>query len=115
MDLNFLGFLFESMVVHDLRVYGQALDARVLHYRDKKDLEVDAVVEGRDGRWAAFEVKLGGDRLIEEGAENLLKFAERVDTTKTAQPACLGIIVGTGYAFVRKDGVAVVPIGALGP
>lgn len=114
-DLNFLGLLFESMAVRDLRVYGQALDARVLHYRDKNDLEVDAVIEGRDGRWAAFEVKLGGDMLIEEGAQNLLKFAQRIDTSKTAQPACLGIIVGTGYAFVRKDGVVVVPIGALGP
>lgn len=113
-DLNFFGFLFESLVVRDLRIYSQSLDGRVFHYRDSYELEVDAIVEARDGRWAAFEVKLGGEEAINYGAANLLKFAETVDTKKSGEPATLGVIVATGYGYVRPDGVAVIPIGALG-
>lgn len=113
-DLNLLGSLFESMVIRDLRVYAQANDAKVLHYRDNTGLEVDAVVETGDGRWAAYEIKLGTGH-IDTGATNLLKFAERVDTSKCGPPALLGVIVGTGYGYMRKDGVAVIPVGALGP
>ncbi|WP_293771945.1 DUF4143 domain-containing protein [Sporichthya sp.] len=113
-DLNLLGLLFESLVVRDLRVYSQSVDARVLHYRDNTGLEVDAIVERADGAWAAFEIKLG-PVLIEDGAASLLRFARRVDTTKTGPPALLGVIVGTGFGYVRPDGVAVIPIGALGP
>jgi predicted AAA+ superfamily ATPase len=112
-DLNYLGFLFESLVIRDLRIYGQAAHAQVFHYRDSDDLEVDAVVEARDGRWAAFEVKLGGEEPIEQAATSLQKFAKRVDTKKIGEPACLGVIVATGYGYVRNDGVAVIPIGAL--
>lgn len=113
-DLNLFGLLFESFVVRDLRVYAQAADATVLQYRDNTDLEVDAIVETADGRWAAFEVKLGPG-LIDEGAATLLRFAERVDTTKCGRPVVLGVIVGTGYGYVRDDGIAVIPIGALCP
>lgn len=113
-DLRFLGFLFESMVVRDLRVYAQASDARVLQYRDESGLEVDAIVEQADGRWAAFEVKLGG-ALIDEGAENLLRFADRVDTDRCGAPAVLGVITASGVGFQRPDGVLIIPIGALGP
>jgi predicted AAA+ superfamily ATPase len=113
LDLNFLGFLFESLVVRDLRIYAQAADAKVLHFRDSSGLEVDAIVEARDGRWAAFEVKLGGSKLIDEGAASLLKFSENVDTRKSGTPALLGVITATGYGYVRKDGVAVIPLGAL--
>ncbi len=113
-DLNLFGFLFESMVIRDLRVYAQANDARVLHYRDNTGLEVDAIVEAGDGRWAAYEIKLGTGH-IDAGAANLLKFADRVDTCKCGSPAQLGVIVGTGYGYMRKDGVAVIPVGALGP
>ena len=113
-DLNLFGFLFESLAVRDLRVYAQAADATVLQYRDNTGLEVDAIVEAADGRWAAFEIKLGG-ALIEEGAANLLRFAERVDTAKCGEPAALAVITATGYGFQRDDGVAVIPIGALGP
>jgi predicted AAA+ superfamily ATPase len=113
-DLNLLGCLFESMVIRDLRVYAQANDAKVLHYRDNTGLEVDAVVEAGDGRWTAYEIKLGAGH-IDAGAINLLKFAERVDTGKCGSPALLGVIVGTGYGYMRKDGVAVIPVGALGP
>jgi uncharacterized protein len=112
-DLNLFGFLFESMVIRDLRVYAQSSDARVLHYRDNTGLEVDAIVETGDGRWAAYEIKLGTGH-IDAAAACLLKFAERVDTSKCGSPALLGVIVGTGYGYMRKDGVAVIPVGALG-
>lgn len=114
-DLNLFGLLFESLVIRDLRIYGQANDAVVFHYRDNTGLEVDAVVEGRDGRWAGFQVKLGGEKNIDEAAGDLLTFAQRIDTGKSGAPASLGVIVGSGYGYMRKDGVAVIPIGALAP
>jgi predicted AAA+ superfamily ATPase len=113
-DLKLLGFLFESLVVRDLRVYAQALDAEVSQYRDSSGLEVDAIVEARDGRWMAFEVKLGHGQ-IDDAAANLARFAQRIDTAARGAPALLGVIVATGYGYRRKDGVAVIPIGALGP
>lgn len=113
-DLNLFGFLFESLVVRDLRVYAQSADARVYHYRDNTGLEVDAIVEAADGRWAAFEIKLGPGH-IEAGAASLSKFAGRVDTTKSGEPSALAVIVGTGYGYTRADGISVIPIGALGP
>ena len=112
-DMNLLGLLFESMVVRDLRVYAQANDARVLHYRDNTGLEVDAIIETADGRWAALEIKLGTGQ-VDDAASNLLKFADRVDTRKCGEPALLGVIIGAGYGYRREDGVAVVPVGALG-
>ncbi len=113
-DLRVFGFLFESLVVRDLRVYSQAADAQVLQYRDNTGLEVDAVVETADGRWAPFEIKLGTG-MVDEAAATLLRFAGRVDAAAIGAPATLGVIVGRGYGYVRDDGVAVIPIGALGP
>jgi predicted AAA+ superfamily ATPase len=113
-DFESLGFLFESMVVRDLRVYSQASDASVFHYRDSDGLEVDAIVEARDGRWAAFEIKLGFGQ-AEEAAASLHKFARRIDTSRCGPPAALGVIVGSGYGYRREDGIDVIPIGALGP
>lgn len=113
-DLKLLGLLFESMVIRDLRVYAQAVDAEVLHYRDSEGLEVDAIVEARDGRWAAFEVKLGFNQ-VDEAAANLQKFVKRIDTGRCGPPAALGVIIGSGYGFKREDGTHVIPIGALGP
>lgn len=113
-DLNLLGLLFESLVVRDLRANAQALGGRVLHYRDNTGLEVDAIVEQADGVWAAFEIKLGAG-LVDEAAMSLHRLAGRVDTSKCGPPAVLGVIVGTGYGYVRDDGVAVIPVGALGP
>jgi uncharacterized protein len=114
-DLNLLGLLFESLVIRDLRIYGQASDARVLHYRDHTGLEVDAIVEARDGRWAAFEIKLGGEDAIEAAATSLRTFAKRIDTAKSGLPSRLGVIVASGYGYEREDGVAIIPIGALAP
>jgi predicted AAA+ superfamily ATPase len=113
-DLNFFGLLFESLVVRDLRVLAQPLDGTVFHYRDQYGLEVDAIVQLIDGRWAAFEIKLGPG-LVDDGAASLLKFRDRVDTSRSGEPSVLGVVVGTGLGYVRPDGVAVVPIGALAP
>lgn len=113
-DLNYLGLLFESLVVRDLRIYGHACDAEVFHYRDNKGYEADAVVQAADGRWAAFEVKLGGE-LIEVGAESLKRFSNQIDTSKSGEPSALGVIVGAGYGYTREDGIQVIPIAALGP
>jgi uncharacterized protein len=113
-DLQWFGCLFESLAVRDLRVYAQAADAAVYHYRDNTGLEVDAIVQAADGRWAAFEVKLGQGQ-IDAAAATLRKFAERIDTAKSGPPQTLGVIVATGYGYRREDGIAVIPIGALAP
>ena len=113
-DMEWFGFLFESLVVRDLRVYAQAADAEVFHYRDNTGLEVDAIVEAQDGRWAAFEVKLG-QAAIDEASETLRRFADRIDTKKCGDPSLLAVITGNGFGYVRPDGVAVIPIGSLGP
>lgn len=113
-DLNFFGLLFESLVVRDLRVYAQPLRAEVQYYKDNSGLEVDAIVDAGN-TWGAFEVKLGGTKPVNEAAANLLKFRDRVDTSRTGPPGVLGVIVATGLGYVRKDGVQVIPIGCLGP
>ncbi|MDZ7642268.1 MAG: DUF4143 domain-containing protein [Desulfurivibrio sp.] len=113
-DMNLLGFLFESLVVRDLRVYAQVVDAEVLQYRDNTGLEVDAVIQCADGRWGAFEIKLGVG-MVEQGAASLLKFVDRVDTDKCGSPSLLAVITGTSYGYLRDDGVAVIPIAALKP
>ncbi len=113
-DIEYCGFLFQSLVVRDLRVYGQPLEAQVYHYRDNTDLEVDAIVETADGMWGAFEVKLGGGA-VDAAAKSLARFAERVDTRRSGAPGVLAVITATGYAYLRDDGIAVVPIGVLGP
>lgn len=113
-DVRTLGLLFESLVVRDLRVYAGTLDATVSHYRDRTDLEADAIVERRDGTWAAFEVKLGPGA-VDEAARTLLRVADRVDPARHGPPAALGVITGWGYGYRRPDGVSVIPIGALAP
>jgi len=113
-DLNLFGLLFESLVVRDLRVSSQPLDGIVYHYRDSYGLEVDAIVQLADGRWGAFEVKLGAG-LVDRGAATLLDFAARIDTDRSGPPAVLAVISGTGYGYRRDDGIVVIPIGALGP
>ena len=113
-DLEFLGLLFESLVIRDLRVYAQAADAQVFHYREKDGLEVDAVVEAADGRWAAFEIKLG-ERWVDDGARSLRRLARRLEQSDHGTPSALAVIVPTGYGYVHPGNVGVVPIGALGP
>jgi len=113
-DVETLGLLFESLVVRDLRIYAQAMDASVYHYRDSTDLEADAIVEWRDGAWAAFEVKLGPGA-VDAAAEALLRVGARVDPAKHGKPALLAVITGWGYGYRRPDGIAVIPIGVLAP
>ncbi|MCL2682681.1 MAG: DUF4143 domain-containing protein [Bacteroidales bacterium] len=112
-DLNFTGFLFKSMVTHDLRIYAQANDAKVYYYRDSYDLEVDAIVQKHNGDWLAFEIKLGIGQ-IDEAATNLKKFADVVDTSKVKAPKSLNIITGTGISYTRPDGVNVISLASLG-
>lgn len=113
-DLNTSGLLFETFCVRDLRVYADALNGEVYHYRDKNGLECDAVIHLRNGSFGLVEVKLGGDRLIEEGAANLKKLQGKLDTTRMKSPSLLMVLTGTGqYAYRRTDGVYVVPIGCL--
>ncbi len=113
-DLKLLGFLFESLVIRDLRIYAQTMDAQVLHYKDNTDLEVDAIIESIDGRWGAIEVKLGPG-MVDQAAATLLAFADKVDTKKCGFPRFLAVITGFGLGYVRPDGVQVIPIGALCP
>ena len=111
-DLNTFGLLFESLVIRDLRVYAQANDGKVYHYRDKDGLEADAIVHLFGGRWAAFEVKLGGQDAIDSGAEGLLALRNKV-SEDMKPPSFLAVITAFGYAYTRPDGVHVIPIGCL--
>ena len=112
-EIEWMGLLFESLVVRDLRVHAQALDGRLFHYRDSNGLEADAVIELRDGRWAAFEIKLGSSTaVVDEAAANLLKLKEVV---AGEAPVALGVITGSGYSFTRPDGVSQIAMGSFGP
>lgn len=114
-DLNTMGFFFESMCVRDLRVFADALKGQVYHYRDKSGLECDAVVHLRNGQYGLVEIKLGGETLIEEGAETLNELSSQIDTTRMKSPSFKMIMTATGdFAYRRpKDGIYVIPIGCL--
>ncbi len=113
-DLKSFGFFFEDMVVRDLRVYAEALDGELYHYRDSNGLECDTVLHRRNGSYALMEVKLGGEQNIEDGAKSMLSLAVNIDTDKMPAPSFMAVIVGVGqYAYQRKDGVYVIPIGCL--
>ncbi len=113
-DLKTFGLFFEAMCIRDLRVFADALHGNVYHFRDKTDLECDAVIHLRNGSYGLVEIKLGGDRLIEEGAENLKKLRDKIDTEKMKDPAFLMVLIGVGdFAYRRQDGVYIVPIGCL--
>lgn len=113
-DLKTFGFLFETLCARDLRVYADSLGGEVYHYRDKDGQECDAVIHLRNGKYGFIEVKLGGDTLIEEGANSLKAMLSKIDTDKMNPPSFLMVLTGIGdYAYRRKDGVLVVPIGCL--
>ncbi len=113
-DIRTMGLFFESLCVRDLRVYADALEGSVYHYRDSNGLECDAVLHLRDGRYGLIEIKLGGEKNIEEAAENLKLLASKIDTAKTKAPSFLMVLTGTSkYAIRREDGVYVVPVGCL--
>lgn len=113
-DLETMGLFFETLCVRDLRIYADANDGNVFHYRDKNGLECDAVVHLRNGNYGLVEIKLGGDTRIEEGATNLNSLAKIIDTTKMKKPSFKMVLTAVGqYAYLRTDGVMVVPIGCL--
>ena len=113
-DLNTFGLFFETLAVRDLRVYAEGLDGDVFHYRDSNGLECDAVLHLHNGSYGLIEIKLGGETLIEEGAKNLKRLADIIDTTKMKNPSFMMVLTAVGqYAYMRKDGVMVVPIGCL--
>lgn len=112
-DLNYTGFLFKSMAVHDIRVYAQANDAKVYHYRDANGREVDIIVQKDDGTWCAFEVKLGTTEL-DAAASNLIRFKKSIDPSRGVLPMSLNVITGTGITHTRKDGVNVIALASLG-
>ena len=113
-DLETMGLLFETLCVRDLRVYADANEGDVFHYRDKNGLECDAVVHLRNGNYGLIEIKLGGETRIEEGAANLTSLADMIDTTKMKKPSFKMVLTAVGqYAYLRTDGVMVVPIGCL--
>ena len=112
-DLKYCGFLFESLVYHDLKMYARANDAEIFHYRDSAGLEVDAIIQQSGGAWAAFEVKLGIG-MIDDAANTLLKFNNLIDDKKYRKPASLNIITGTGMSYTRPDGVNVISLASLG-
>ena len=114
-DLEFFGLLFESLVVRDLRVYSQFDDCVLSHYRDEHGLEVDVVLERADGEWAAFEVKLGSEEGVLKAIESLRNLRDRVDTERMGEPRKLAVVTATGSGFELSDGIAVIPITALGP
>lgn len=116
-DLNTMGFFFEAMCVRDLRVYAEALNGQVYHYRDKSGLECDAVIHLRNGQYGLVEIKLGGESLINDGVETLNMLESQLDTTRMKKPAFKMVVTATGgYAYCRpQDGVYVVPIGCLKP
>lgn len=113
-DLKTMGLMFETMAIRDLRVYADALDGQVYHYRDKNGLECDAVIHLRNGSYGLIEIKLGGDDLIEEGAKSLADLSADIDTTRMKSPSFMMVLTGVGdFPYQRDDGVLVVPIGCL--
>ncbi len=111
-DLNFTGFLFENLCYRDLKVYADAINANLFYYRDNKNFEVDFILKTENDKWGAIEVKLGAKQ-IEEAAQNLIKFKEKVNLEKSGEPSFLMIITGSNLSYVREDGVYVVSIGNL--
>ncbi|MBU3699705.1 MAG: ATP-binding protein [Candidatus Kapabacteria bacterium] len=113
-DINYVGQLFENLVMRDVLVYAQANDAKVSYYRDNAGLEIDAIIEGLDGAWIALEIKLGSAS-AEAAANSMHRFVKKVDTGRMGPPSSMIVITAGGYAITRSDGVHIVPIELLGP
>lgn len=113
-DLKTMGLIFETLVIRDLRVYAEANDGQLYHYRDKSGLECDAVIYLKNGTYGLIEIKLGGEESIKEGSETLKRLSEKIDTDRMNAPSFLAVVTGVGnYAYRREDGIFVVPIGCL--
>lgn len=115
-DLNTMGLLFENLCVRDLRIYAEYLHGKIYHFRDRNGLECDTVIHLRNGSYGLVEIKLGGDSLIEEGAENLLSLASKIDTSKMKAPSFMMVLCAKApFAYQRKDGVIIMPVCCLKP
>ena len=114
-DPETLGFFFESLCIRDLRIYSERIRGHVSHYRNENNLEVDAIVELFNGQWAGFEIKLGGDEYIEEGAKNLLTFYNKLSENRQEDMTSLNILTAGSVSYQRPDGVNVIALGHLGP
>ena len=113
-DLNTFGLIFETLCIRDLRTYAENINGKVYHYRDSNNLECDAIIHLRNGSYGLIEIKLGGDILINEEAENLKKLYSKIDNQKMKDPSFLMVLTATGkYAYKRDDGVYIVPVGCL--
>lgn len=113
-DLESFGLFFEDLAVRDLRIFADVLDGRLYHYRDSSGLECDTVLHRRNGTYALIEIKLGGEKAIEEAADSMKQLAETIDHTRMPQPSFLMVLTAVGpYAYRRPDGVFVVPITCL--
>lgn len=113
-DLKTMGFMFENLCVRDLRIYAQSLDGEVYHFRNKSGLECDSVVHLRNGKYGLIEIKLGGEKLIKEGCNNLLKLANDIDSKAMNKPSFMAVVIGIGeYAYRNEDGIYIIPIGCL--
>ena len=113
-NIKLFGLLFENLCIRDLRIYADTIKGKVKHYRDSTSLEIDSVITLNNGDWAAIEIKLGSNELIEEGARNLKKLVDNMDPL-SKKPNFLMVLTGTSVAYQRDDGVWVVPLGCLGP
>ena len=114
-DFKYFGFLFEDLCVRDIRIYSELIDAKVYHYRDKSGLECDAVIHRRNGDYALIEIKLYSDEGIEEGAENLKKLRNRINTDKMKEPKFMAVLTGSPFSYRRDDGIYVISIFSFGP
>ena len=112
-DFKTFGFMFECLCIRDLKIYAESFDSEVFFYRDKSNLEVDAIIHSGDGKWGAVEIKLGSDETIDKAAESLIAFKNNVLTEEMGEPSFLMVLTATKYSYRRKDGVYVVPIGCL--
>ena len=113
-DLNTFGLLFETLCVGDLRVYAEALDGQVFHYHDRNGLECDTVVHLRNGSFGLIEIKLGGEKLINEGIEALKALEAKIDTTRIKSPSFKMVLTAVGkFAYRQQDGIYVVPVGCM--
>lgn len=109
-DFNTFGFFFEDLVVRDLKIYSDTLDGKVYHYRDSSNLEVDAIIHLKNGKWGAIEIKLGGDKLINDGINSLIKLYNKIDYSKFKKPEFMAVITATGPCYKTKDGIFIIPI-----
>lgn len=115
-DLNTFGLFFENLVIRDLKIYTEMLNGNVYHYRDRNNLETDAIIHLNNGKWGLVEIKLGGESLINEGAANLIKLSNKIDHDVMNKPSFLAVITAVDqFAYRRADGVYVIPIGCLKP